>query len=536
MYTSGSTGTPKGVRDRAPLDRPAGRAARLRRARRQRRDSCTPRRSASTRRRSRSGARCSTAARCVVYAIRCRPAAAWRGRSPRHGVTTAWLTAALFNAVVDDDPRLLSGVTQLLTGGEALSAAHVRRALAALPATELINGYGPTECTTFTATYRIPRDCPGRRRRSRSAGRSPTRSATCSIATAQPVPVGDRRRAVHRRPRAWRAATWRGPSSTPSASSPIRSAPGERLYRTGDLRPLAARRRDRIRRPRRRPGQDPRLPHRARRDRGRASARSRACRRARWWSAARARSASGWSPTSCRGRGARRRAGTARAAGRRCCPSSWCRRRSSGSTRCRSPPTASSTARALPAPTSARPELAQPYRAPRGEREAAICAAFAGVLGLDQVGAHDNFFELGGNSLLALRAAGAAARRRTARACRQPSSSRRRRRRRWRRAIDARRGRATHAPRARAGRARDEPIAIIGMAGRFPGARRRRAFWENLCDGRESITLLPADELDPSIPAAQRARPGLRAGARRDRRRRAVRRRRSSASRRAKRS
>ena len=49
---------------------------------------------------------------------------------------------------------------QLFTGGEVLSVSHVRRALAALPDTELVNGYGPTECTTFTTTYRIPRDIP----------------------------------------------------------------------------------------------------------------------------------------------------------------------------------------------------------------------------------------------------------------------------------------------------------------------------------------------------------------------------------------
>src|SRR5262249_1787270 len=38
----------------------------------------------------------------------------------------------------------------------------------------------------------------------------------------------------------------------------------------------------------------------------------------------------------------------------------------------------------LPAPTTARPELAQPYRAPASERETTICAAFAHVLGIDQ--------------------------------------------------------------------------------------------------------------------------------------------------------
>ena len=39
---------------------------------------------------------------------------------------------------------------------EALSLPHVRLALAALPGLVLSNGYGPTECTTFAATHRIP--------------------------------------------------------------------------------------------------------------------------------------------------------------------------------------------------------------------------------------------------------------------------------------------------------------------------------------------------------------------------------------------
>ena len=75
----------------------------------------------------------------------------------RQKVTTLWLTSSLFNAVIDEAPAALSSVRQLLVGGEALSAAHIRRALSALPQTQLINGYGPTESTTFACCYSIPR-------------------------------------------------------------------------------------------------------------------------------------------------------------------------------------------------------------------------------------------------------------------------------------------------------------------------------------------------------------------------------------------
>jgi len=76
----------------------------------------------------------------------------------RHGVTCLWLTSALFNAIIDQDPNILSRVKYLLTGGEALSVRHVRQAIESLPDTQIINGYGPTESTTFTCTFPIPRD------------------------------------------------------------------------------------------------------------------------------------------------------------------------------------------------------------------------------------------------------------------------------------------------------------------------------------------------------------------------------------------
>jgi amino acid adenylation domain-containing protein len=74
----------------------------------------------------------------------------------RHRVTTMWLTAAMFNFIIDEAPEILRPVRQLLVGGEALSVRHIRRAQELLPDTQLINGYGPTETTTFAACYPIP--------------------------------------------------------------------------------------------------------------------------------------------------------------------------------------------------------------------------------------------------------------------------------------------------------------------------------------------------------------------------------------------
>jgi amino acid adenylation domain-containing protein len=76
----------------------------------------------------------------------------------RHGVTTAWFTAGLFNLLVEHQLGALQGLRQILAGGDVLSPTHVLRARAGLPDCQLINGYGPTENTTFTCCYRIPKE------------------------------------------------------------------------------------------------------------------------------------------------------------------------------------------------------------------------------------------------------------------------------------------------------------------------------------------------------------------------------------------
>ncbi len=70
-------------------------------------------------------------------------------------ITDAWLTAALFNALVDEQVQSLAGLRQLLTGGERASPAHMRRFLHACPQVRLINGYGPTENTTFSLCHSV---------------------------------------------------------------------------------------------------------------------------------------------------------------------------------------------------------------------------------------------------------------------------------------------------------------------------------------------------------------------------------------------
>ena len=80
----------------------------------------------------------------------------------REKVTTLWLTAGWFNQMVDDQLQSLQGLHFLLAGGEALSVPHVVTAAREFKTCQLINGYGPTEGTTFTCCYAVPRNWPGR--------------------------------------------------------------------------------------------------------------------------------------------------------------------------------------------------------------------------------------------------------------------------------------------------------------------------------------------------------------------------------------
>uniref|UniRef100_UPI00286A53B5 amino acid adenylation domain-containing protein n=1 Tax=Chamaesiphon sp. OTE_20_metabat_361 TaxID=2964689 RepID=UPI00286A53B5 len=73
----------------------------------------------------------------------------------REQITTLWLTAGLFHLMVDERLADLQPLHQLIAGGDILSVPHVQKVLATLTNCQLINGYGPTESTTFATAHPI---------------------------------------------------------------------------------------------------------------------------------------------------------------------------------------------------------------------------------------------------------------------------------------------------------------------------------------------------------------------------------------------
>ena len=164
------------------------------------------------------------------------PSLAELGRAlQEHGVTTLWLTAGLFHLMVDEQLGSLRGVKQLLAGGDVLSPEHVQRVLRAHPGCRVINGYGPTENTTFTC-------CHGMTESNSPAGTVPIGRPIANTTVylvddeVRAVPVG-----VVGELLTGGDGLARGYYHSPELTAekfipdPYAAAPGGRLYRTGDL-------------------------------------------------------------------------------------------------------------------------------------------------------------------------------------------------------------------------------------------------------------------------------------------------------------
>ncbi|GHB61498.1 polyketide synthase [Persicitalea jodogahamensis] len=152
----------------------------------------------------------------------------------------------------------------------------------------------------------------------------------------------------------------------------------------------------------------------------------------------------------------------------------------------------------LPKPGNQRPALGVLYREPVSELEKQMAALWGTILGIERVGLDDNFFELGGNSLLAQKTIAALKQQlgRTlliTRLYQYPTIA----------GIVAALESKSLAPQPTASdRIRpteSADVAVIGMAGRFPGADTIAELWEVLKDGRETIQFFDFEELDASI-------------------------------------
>ena len=151
----------------------------------------------------------------------------------RQRVTTAWFTSGLFNQMVEEAPEALKPLRQVVTGGDVASPRHFKKALAWLSNGRLLNGYGPTECTTFTTIYPVPADFDGER--AVPIGR-PIANTECYILDQhlQPVPIN-----VPGELYAGGDGLATGYLNRPEltaerfVSNPFQ--PGSRLYKTGDL-------------------------------------------------------------------------------------------------------------------------------------------------------------------------------------------------------------------------------------------------------------------------------------------------------------
>ncbi|WP_030677332.1 non-ribosomal peptide synthase/polyketide synthase [Streptomyces sp. NRRL B-1347] len=71
------------------------------------------------------------------------------------GLSAVWLTAGLFRLLAQDAPDCFAGLRQVWTGGDVVPAPAVRRVLAACPGLTVVDGYGPTETTTFATSFAL---------------------------------------------------------------------------------------------------------------------------------------------------------------------------------------------------------------------------------------------------------------------------------------------------------------------------------------------------------------------------------------------
>lgn len=86
-----------------------------------------------------------------------------RAAIARDSITVQFMTPAFARELARSDPAAVAPLRRLIIGGDVLDIATVARLQAAAPRTQLVNGYGPTETTTFATTHALEPLAPGTR-------------------------------------------------------------------------------------------------------------------------------------------------------------------------------------------------------------------------------------------------------------------------------------------------------------------------------------------------------------------------------------
>jgi amino acid adenylation domain-containing protein len=73
----------------------------------------------------------------------------------KYDISTMWLTSSFFNQLCGEDVDIFEGLRNLLVGGDVLSPMHINRVRRRFPVLTILNGYGPTENTTFSTVFSI---------------------------------------------------------------------------------------------------------------------------------------------------------------------------------------------------------------------------------------------------------------------------------------------------------------------------------------------------------------------------------------------
>ncbi|WP_208343836.1 non-ribosomal peptide synthetase, partial [Aetokthonos hydrillicola] len=150
-------------------------------------------------------------------------------------ISVMWLTVSVFNQMVKEAPFALKSLRCLIFGGEIANPQRVRQLLVEGSPQHLLNGYGPTETTTFATFYKVGEV--SQDALSIPIGR-PLSGVVCYIldSNLQPVPLGVAGELYIGGYGLARGYLNRADMTAATfIPNPFGSEPGARLYRTGDL-------------------------------------------------------------------------------------------------------------------------------------------------------------------------------------------------------------------------------------------------------------------------------------------------------------